>query len=177
MRRWPARLLFFCQQMPLEGGRVFVHSAKAVEHMVRAQGAAGRLLLDKLSTHGMILEFGYLDENHPEKADNYYKSWQELTGCTDAASARAYIHEHMSDRFDSSWWRPEPNASDSGKNDEYLSTLMTRFHFPAFKVDPRDATRYLRFPRIAADGPCSRNGYRRFLLGKHILSLGNDSIK
>lgn len=63
MRRWPARLMFFCNKMPAVGGRIFVHSAKQVEQMLLSDpSGVGPQLVEKLAKFGMTLEFGYLDQ-------------------------------------------------------------------------------------------------------------------
>lgn len=61
MRRWPARLFFFCNKSPGSGngGRTFIHSALEIESRLQLS-VTGRSLLERLRKVGMKLEFGYL---------------------------------------------------------------------------------------------------------------------
>jgi hypothetical protein len=140
-RNLPARLLFFSARA--QPGRTFVHSAKRLEAWLRANG--GTSLLEALAEHGLRIEMGFLDERHPEKAKNYFRSWQDRFDTDDPreAEARCRAARHQ---FDDCWWLDD-------------GTLMTRIRVPAF----HNGT--LLFPRIALDAPAARNGFRRYPLG------------
>lgn len=149
-RRSPRWVLIACTVAPEQGGRVFVHAARAVEAELRAT-SLGRSLLDRVARHGLTIETGFLDREHPARADNYFQSWQERFGTDDADAALA-LAGAQTDEYDVCWFRDD-------------RTLMTRITLNAWWTDPVDGERYLRFPRIALDGPAARNGYRRFPLG------------
>jgi len=155
-RQMPARLLFFSAHTldPLRGGRTFVHSARQLEDHLRASAVGARLLAD-LEANGFLIEMGFLDEAHPDKDQNYFRSWQERFDSTDPDTALARCAS-STDQFDACWWRDEGGG---------FRTLMTRVRIPAFQRHPQDGRRYLFFPRIALDGPALHNGYRRFPLG------------
>jgi len=152
-RIFPTRILFFCNTAPAMGGRTFLHSARDVEQRL-ASHDAGKNLLRKLSQHGMTIETGFLDAAHPEKKNNYFQSWQERFGTQDKKAALEAA-QSLKDEYDECWW----------KEDGGHSILMTRITLPSFFTDKRDSQNYLRFPRIAADGPSIRNGFRRFPFG------------
>jgi alpha-ketoglutarate-dependent taurine dioxygenase len=149
-RRGPRHVLLACTVAPEVGGRVFVHSARAVEEELR-RGEAGRALLARIAREGLAIETGFLDRDHPLKSENYFQSWQERFGTDepDEALARA---RGRADEYDACWWRDD-------------RTLMTRITLNAWWTHPDDGERYLRFPRVARDAPSARNGYRRFPLG------------
>lgn len=149
-RRSPRWVLFACTVAPEAGGRVFLHSARAVEAELR-QSAAGRSLLERIACHGLSIETGFLDRGHPARADNYFQSWQERFATDDPDIALRTARERA-DEYDECWWRDD-------------RTLMTRITLNPWWTDPYDGQRYLRFPRVALDGPTARNGYRRFPLG------------
>lgn len=151
----PQRVLFFCQQPAITGGRTFLHSAHAVEAHIRSAGALGERFLERLSAHGLMIETGFLDQNHPSKSDNYFQSWQERFGSPDPDMAMINARQKTSE-YDCCWWKTE----DSGHR-----TLMTRIVLSAFKSDERDGRRYLRFPRLALGEPSLQNGHRRYPLG------------
>jgi hypothetical protein len=151
----PQRVLFFCRRAPRAGGRTFLHSAAAVADGLAASGAVGRRLLEKLDAHGLMIETGFLDANHPAKAANYFQSWQERFGTADPDEALA-VATGRRDEYDRCWWRSEASGH---------RTLMTRIVLSAFKRDPRDGRRYLRFPRLALGDPALENGWRRYPLG------------
>lgn len=149
-RRSPRWVLFACTVAPVEGGRVFLHSARAVEAELR-RTPAGASLLDRVARHGLSIETGFLDREHPAKGDNYFQSWQERFDTDDPDEALRRARER-SDEYDDCWWRDD-------------RTLMARITLNAWWTDPADGQCYLRFPRVALDGPAARNGYRRFPLG------------
>ncbi len=162
-RVFPEHVLFFCAKPPNKncGGRTFLHSAVKVEAFLRNSGEAGQNLLKKMNQHGLMIETGFLDEHSPHKKNNYFKSWQERLGTTsrDEAMQRCNL---LNDQFDLCWWQKD---SELGLNGAETYTLMTRITLPAFLKDKQNNATFLRFPRIAADGPNIRNGYRRFPLG------------
>lgn len=149
----PARVLFFCQSPPTKGGRTFVHCARQVEHRLR-RTRAGHGLLAKLEERGSCLETGFLDRAHPQKADNYFQSWQERfeTEVPEQALARAQAQTEL---YDEVWWRDDAGST---------QTLMTRITLPAFQHH-ENGERYMRFPRIALGAPTALNGHRRYPLG------------
>ena len=149
-RRSPRHVLFACTVAPEEGGRVFVHSALAVEAELR-RTERGRSLLARIARHGLTIETGFLDRGHPLKADNYFQSWQERFDTDDPEVALVRARARA-DEYDQCWWRDD-------------GTLMTRITLDAWWAHPSDGRRYLRFPRVARDAPSARNGYRRFPLG------------
>ena len=155
----PTRLLFFSASAcpPAQGGRTFVHEARQMHRWLLAQGPEGRALLDALRAHGTRIEMGFLDERHPDKPRNYFRSWQERfdTQSMDEALARCKASTHQ---FDECWWRAEP--SDGGET----MTLMTRVTVPSFFTDPM-GIEHMFFPRIALDPPSALNGHRRYPLG------------
>jgi hypothetical protein len=148
-RSVPARLLFFSARdvAPADGGRTFVHSAVAFERFLRDQG--GEALLEGLRRHGLLIEMGFIDEGHPQRHLNFFRSWQERFATTDRAEAerrcRASTHQ-----FDECWWKDEGGGH---------ATLMTRIRVPAFSHG------FLLFPRVALDEPSVRNGHRRYPRG------------
>tara|TARA_R110002124_G_scaffold149220_1_gene315032 strand:+ start:173927 stop:175006 length:1080 start_codon:yes stop_codon:yes gene_type:complete len=156
----PLRLMFFCEATTQDGhgGRTFVHSAKRVEDYIRNCGPEGEQLLEKMEAGGFTIITGFLDEDHPQKDQNYFRSWQERFGtkCLDQALNNC---KAASDQFDECWWKEEVDG------DRVFHTLMTTINIPAFKVDERDGERYMLFPRIALDEPTIYNGYRRYLIG------------
>lgn len=157
----PRQVLFYCQQAPGEGGRTFVHSAEAVADALGAAGPLGAAMLDKFARHGLMIETGFLDERDPRKADNYFQSWQERFETTDPEKALSRALNSVIE-YDTCWWRDEGVCDAQGGP---VRTLMTRITLTAFKRDPHSGRRYLRFPRVALDGPGAHNGYRRFPLG------------
>lgn len=157
----PRWVLFYCQQAPDEGGRTFVHSAAAVADALGAAGPPGAALLEKFARHGLMIETGFLDQRDPRKADNYFQSWQERFETEDPEKALARAQGSPIEH-DACWWREEALRDAQGRP---LCTLMTRITLTAFKRDPHSGQRYLRFPRVALDGPGAHNGYRRFPLG------------
>ncbi len=154
-RVFPARVLFYCQQPATAGGRTYIHFAKALERQL-ATTVTGQKLLENLAAHGLMIENGFLDAAHPQKPQNYHQSWQERFGSKDKAEALAIASARVED-YDACWWQENGGQS----------TLMTRITLPAF-VAAADGEKYLRFPRIAMDGPDARNGYRRYPLGNGI---------
>lgn len=151
----PQRVLFFCQKPAAQGGRSFVHSAAALVAGLLAAGEVGRGLVSAIEQHGLMIETGFLDRRHPVKAQNYFQSWQERFSTEDpeVALSRAQAQWHA---YDQCWWKTEPDAP---------PTLMTRILRSGFQLNPSDNQKYLRFPRIAFDGPSAKNGFRRFPLG------------
>lgn len=132
----PARLLFFSPSACI--GRTFVHSA------ARFQSLLPSSLLARLREHGFMIEMGFLDEHHPEKSKNYFRSWQDRFETNDRSVAEERCRAATM-QFDECWWRD--------------STLMTRIRVPAFHEET------LLFPRIALDPPSILNGFRRYPLG------------
>ncbi|MBL8712807.1 MAG: hypothetical protein JNM12_07890 [Alphaproteobacteria bacterium] len=161
-RFMPERLLFFCSRTngTGQGGRTFAHCAKKTEAYI-AQFAVGRALLARMKQFGFTIETGFLDENHPEKSKNYFRSWQDRFGTHDRAEAMKVCAE-STHQFDEGFWMEEPVTAADGSS---VPTLMTRITIPAFKTDERDGETYMLFPRIALDGPRAHNGHRRFLIG------------
>lgn len=153
-RDFPARVLLFCQTSAGTGGDIGIHDAKDVEAHLRASGT-GAALLDKISAHGLTIETGFLDKNHPEKPNNYYQSWQERFGSDDRdaalASARALASE-----YDDCWWQ-----EDSG-----YGILCARITIPGFIEHKGE--KIMRFPRIAMTPPAIQNGFRKFPLGNGV---------
>ncbi len=135
----PRRVLFACVGVPSAGGRVFLHEARRVE------AALPKSLLERLTTHGLSIETGFLDARHPHKAENYFQSWQEHFDTDDRDEALAKA-QSLTDEYDTCWWRDD-------------GTLMTRITFGAKWHG------HLRFPRLALDPPSAKNGFRRFPLG------------
>ncbi len=132
----PARLLFFSPSACV--GRTFVHSAARFRSLLPAS------LLARLREHGFLIEMGFLDEHHPEKSKNYFRSWQDRFETNEREVAEARCRAATM-QFDECWWRD--------------STLMTRIRVPAFHGET------LLFPRIALDPPSILNGFRRYPLG------------
>lgn len=145
----PQRLLFFSPTACV--GRTFVHSAARLQMLVRERAPA---LLDALKEHGFLIEMGFLDENDPAKAQNYFRSWQDRFETTEREVAEARCRAATL-QFDDCWWRGP--------------TLMTRIRVPAFHGDT------LLFPRIALDGPSIQNGFRRYPLGNGV-ELTDDEV-
>jgi len=112
----------------------------------------GEELLEKFRTHGLTIQTGFLDNNHPRKEENYFSSWQErfLTEDPQQALHKA-VQQH--NEYDECWW----------KEDDGFKTLMTKITLSAFAKIGDD--RYLRFPRIALGEPTLQNGYRAYPLG------------
>jgi hypothetical protein len=152
----PRRVLFYCQRAPTQGGRTFVHRADALVPLLRETGLAGRALVDKLERFGLVIETGFLHRAHPLKSANYFQSWQERFG-TDVPEEALVRARAKTLEYDECWFRDDPS-------ERAHPTLMTRITISAFWSDPSDGRRYLRFPRIALDGPSAKNGYRRFTL-------------
>lgn len=146
-RSSPRWVLFACLEAPVEGGRALLHSAEAVERELRRTAPD---LLARMLRHGFSIETGFLDDAHPEKANNTFQSWQERFGTTDADEALRRA-QAMTDEYDACWWGE-------------ARTLMTRIALTAKWPDARGVGQ-LRFPRVALDGPSARNGFRRFPLG------------
>ncbi|WNG39399.1 TauD/TfdA family dioxygenase [Archangium violaceum] len=160
-RHMPASLLFFsASACPIaQGGRTFVHEADGMERWIRSRGPKGEALLRALREHGMLIEMGFVDERHPEKHKNFFRSWQDRfeTHSRDEAEARCRASTLQ---FDECWWREEPTPSR-----EPCFTLMTRVRVPGFYVDPASGRETMFFPRIALDPPSIVNGHRRYPLG------------
>ena len=146
-RDFPIRVLFFCETPPAFGGRTFIHAAKKLESSL-SRSTAGRRLADKVREYGLTIETGFIDRNHPQKPQNYFQSWQERFGSDDRDTALAAA-QSLTREYDSCWW----------VEDQGYPVLMTRITLPGF-VDG-----YMRFPRIAADGPALKNGFRRYPFG------------
>jgi hypothetical protein len=159
-RQMPRWLLFFSARTldPVGGGRTFAHDAARLEDCIRACGAAGVALLDVLREEGLLIEMGFLDARHPDKATNYFRSWQDRFDTDDRGLALTRCQE-ATDQFDHCWWLEEPTDGAP------TYTLMTRIRVPAFQRDPDTGESYLFFPRIALDGPAVNNGHRRFPRG------------
>lgn len=149
-RDFPTRVLFFCETPPAFGGRTFIHAAQKLESALE-RSTAGRKLVDKVREHGLMIETGFIDRNHPQKPQNYFQSWQERFGSDDRDMALATA-QSLTREYDHSWW----------VEDQGYPVLMTRITLPGF-VDG-----YMRFPRIAADGPALKNGFRRFPFGNGV---------
>lgn len=146
-RDFPERVMFFCETPSAFGGRTFIHSAKKLESAL-LRTALGRKLVDKAREHGLTIETGFIDRHHPQKAQNYFQSWQERFGSDDRDAALAKA-QSLTREYDACWW----------VEDQGYPVLMTRITLPGF-VDG-----YMRFPRIAADGPALKNGFRRYPFG------------
>ncbi|MBL7480716.1 hypothetical protein [Legionella bononiensis] len=162
-RVFPKDILFFCSKPPKPdcGGRTFLHSSLKLEAYLRNSGAIGTNLLKKMELHGLMIETGYLDAHHPEKNNNYFQSWQERFGTSSREEAFRQC-QSLTDQYDHCWWQKEEEPGPDGTE---TYTLMTRITLPAFLKDPITQEQFLRFPRIAADTPSIRNGFRRFPLG------------
>lgn len=150
----PARVLFYCQRAPAAGGRTFLHSAADIAGGL-SRSAVGARLLEKMRTHGLMIQTGFLDADHPAKSANYFQSWQERFGSTDPDVALA-VASGRTDEYDRCWWKIEETGH---------RTLMTAIVLSAFKRDPRDGRDYLRFPRLALGAPAIDNGWRCYPLG------------
>lgn len=146
-RDFPRRVMFFCETPPAFGGRTLIHAARKLESNL-ARCALGRNLIGKAREHGLMIETGFVDRNHPLKAQNYFQSWQERFGSDDRDAALAAA-QSLTREYDACWW----------VEDQGYPVLMTRITLPGF-VDG-----YMRFPRIAADGPALKNGFRRYPFG------------
>ncbi|MDE1153756.1 MAG: hypothetical protein PW788_14575 [Micavibrio sp.] len=168
-RFMPERLLFICSQPTKKGsgGRTFAHCALKTEAYIAGCGAAGSALLEKMRKGGFTIETGFLDDAHPEKSKNYFRSWQDRFGTADRDEAIA-VCKQSTHQFDDCNWMAEDGID--------APTLMTRINIPAFKKDPRDGRDYMLFPRIALDGPKAHNGYRRFLIGDAELTKTETAI-
>ncbi len=142
-RELPARLLFFSAAAC--DGRTFVHAATHLRAWLEARAPA---LVDALRTHGILIEMGFIDERHPQRSENYFRSWQERFGTTSREEAEARCRAATS-QFDECWWR----------EDDGCFTLMTRIRVPAFHGET------MLFPRIPLDPPSLRNGFRRYPKG------------
>jgi hypothetical protein len=107
----------------------------------------------------MLIEMGFVDERHPDKHKNYFRSWQDRfeTQSMDEAEARCRASDLQ---FDECWWKQEPTQSS-----EPVFTLMTRVLVPAFYTDPASGRESMFFPRVALDPPSIINGHRRYPLG------------
>lgn len=149
-RDFPERVMFFCETPPAYGGRTFIHAAKKLESNL-SRSTAGRKLVDKAREHGLTIETGFIDRNHPQKPQNYFQSWQERFGSDDRETALASA-QSLTREYDACWW----------VEDQGYPVLMTRITLPGF-VDG-----YMRFPRIAADGPSLKNGFRRYPFGNGV---------
>jgi alpha-ketoglutarate-dependent taurine dioxygenase len=160
LRTTPVDVLLAFTAVPDVGGRTFLHSAVAFEAALRDAGPVGEGLLRRLEAHGVTIENGFLDARHPLKPQNTFQSWQERSGTDDADLALQKVR--ADDEVDAAWWHDEAEVDDDGRP---LRTLMTRLVLSAFMVHPRTGERLLRFPRLAMDGPSTRNGHRRFPLG------------
>jgi alpha-ketoglutarate-dependent taurine dioxygenase len=160
-RHLPASLLFFsASACPIEqGGRTFLHEADGLERWIGSRGPKGEALLRALREHGMLIEMGFIDERHPEKHTNYFRSWQDRfeTHSRDEAEARCRASTLQ---FDECWWREEPTPSG-----EPCFTLMTRVRVPGFYRDATSGRETMLFPRIALDPLSIANGHRRYPLG------------
>lgn len=157
-RSFPKRIVFYCHSKADVGGRTFVHSAKRVYDYILAKGQPGIVLLNKLKMHGLSIETGFLDQNNPFKQNNYFQSWQERF---DTLSRDEAIRKCLSltNEYDECWWQTDRLTEIE------THTLMTKITIPAFIYHEDDGNHYMRFPRIALDGPMPINGYRRFPLG------------
>lgn len=142
----PRRVLFACLTAPGSGGRIFLHSAKEVEHELQSLDPD---LLKYILRFGLSIETGFLHRDHPLKPANYFQSWQERFQTDDPGEAAARARAEV-DEYDACWWREEPDGP---------PTLMTRITFAGAWGG------FLRFPRVALDPPCAQNGWRRFPLG------------
>nr|HYD18067.1 hypothetical protein [Patescibacteria group bacterium] len=174
-RFMPERLLFICTKPTNrgEGGRTFAHCAKKTERYL-SQSATGQNLLKKMRDGGFTIVTGFLDDNHPEKAKNYFRSWQDRFDTKDHDEALAVCRQ-STHQFDDCWWMEEPVTTADGKP---CLTLMTSITIPAFKTDARNGESYMMFPRVALDGPKAHNGHRRFLIGpeKEELTPGETAL-
>ena len=173
-RFMPERLMFYCSKptRPGNGGRTFAHCALKTEEYISRCGPAGTALLDKMHAGGFTIVTGFLDENHPEKPKNYFRSWQDRFD-TQSRDQALKTCKASGDQFDDCYWMEEPGAR-PGEGPYY--TLMTSITVPAFKTDSRDGKRYMLFPRIALDGPMLHNGHRRFLIGQEELTQVETAI-
>ena len=144
-RTVPQRLLFVSARDC--DGRTFVHSAQRLQAHLSTRGE-GRTLLQELRVHGLRIEMGFIDQRHPQRGSNFFRSWQERfdTANREEAERRCRLATHQ---FDDCWWRDEDG----------FSTLMTRIRVPAFHGET------LLFPRIALNGPALENGFRSYPLG------------
>ncbi len=167
-RFMPERLLFVCTKAtePGHGGRTFVHCAKKAEEYIARCGAVGTGLLARMRKYGFTILTGFLDDNHPEKAKNYFRSWQDRFGTQDREEAFK-VCKQSTHQFDDCYW-----MEDAG-----TQTLMTSITIPAFKTDERDGETYMMFPRVALDDPMPHNGHRKFLIGDgHELTAAETAV-
>lgn len=150
----PSELLFHCIESDgiKKGGRTFVHDAQLALDMLN-RTTVGKLLVNKIKKHGFKLITGFLDEKHPEKKYNYFRSWQDRFGTTDIKKAIEICNESK-DQFDECWI----------KYDKGYSILMTSVTVDGFRDD------FLMFPRIGLDGPMLHNGFRKYLIGEKELT-------
>jgi hypothetical protein len=168
----PTNLLFFYANPGKSscGGRTFVHSARTLKQILLST-PIGQNLLNKLETFGFLIESGFVDQDHPLRETNYFRSWQERFGSTDRERVFQLCKESIY-QFDHCWWKDEPC------DHKTYFTLMTQITVPAFKTHDASGEHYLLFPRIAYDAPAFHNGYRRFLLGNgtELSSMENDIL-
>lgn len=159
----PLKMLFHYRQVSGEGygGRTFVHSAQNMELLVRESGEVGEVLLKKLKKYGQLIRTGFLDQNHPDKEQNYVRSWQDRFGTTDIDVAVKICSEQRT-HFDHCW-KKVLAATDAKGQPTYM--LMTEVTIPMFKHDSRNDKSYMMFPRIAYDNPSIINGFREFIIG------------
>lgn len=156
---FPREVLFFYEKnsSPEKGGRHFLHHTKTVEQLINTQ-EGGSELLDMIKAHGLSIEVGYLDRNHPLAKNNFLMSWQELTGQEEIDTAVLALKSKDLE-YDQVWTKKESTRD----SDKAYYTLMTRVVSKGFHWV--DEERYLNLPRLALSGPKLRNGYRRYLLG------------
>ncbi|KAJ3431414.1 l-asparagine oxygenase [Anaeramoeba flamelloides] len=159
----PHRLLLHCMEFkdPTHrlGGRTFGHNSKLCEeYLMRSE--TGERLIEKMKKDGFTIITGFVDENHPRKSENYFRSWQERFQTKDIQDAIKVCRE-AKDQFDKCWIREETVEGDDKK---YI-TLMTSINVSAY----RDG--YMLFPRISLDGPQFVNGWRKYLIGDEELTF------
>jgi hypothetical protein len=159
----PRRLLFHYRVVSGEGngGRTFVHSAIKLVEELEKSGDVGTQLLAKLKKHGQLIKTGYIDENHPNRDQNYLRSWQVQfnTSDIDIAIERASGGLSYHDKV----WKVRMPERDAYGNDLYL--LMTSSIIPLFNTEKSSGTEYFIFPRLGYDGPHLANGFREYLIG------------
>ncbi len=167
----PKRMMIHYRQVSGEGkgGRTFVHSAENMERLILNEGAEGKSLVGKLKEYRQLIRTGFLDANHPEKEENFVRSWQDRFQTEDIDIALDRCRNQKS-HFDKCW-KVELDKVDS--NGQRTFMLMTEITIPMFKEDERNRKSYMMFPRIAYDGPELKNGMREFLIGNGGKSLSS----
>lgn len=161
----PRKIMIFCDQPNgngLQGGRTFIHQAELTKQLI-SRSQIGCQLLERIKEQGFTIITGFVDQNHPQKETNYFRSWQDRFGSNDRDQVLKNCQQ-AKNQFDHCYWIEEQVEG------ETFWTLMTQINVPGFKGE------YLMFPRIAYDKPSFHNGYRQFLIGDQELTQEETQI-